>query len=95
MRAPSYAIDHHRSKPSLEPIFPRATERRCFCEMLAAATRCTCSRALSPVSDPTARSALRILEEGKIDSVYGQGALGIRRERQVVLAAAFLLLSAP
>ena len=44
------------------------------------ATRCTCSRALSPVSDPTARSALRILEEGKIDSVYGQGALGIRRE---------------
>ena len=38
MRAPSHAIDHHRSKPSLEPILHRATERRCFCGMLAAAT---------------------------------------------------------
>ena len=27
MRAPSYAIDHHRSKPSPEPIFHRATKR--------------------------------------------------------------------
>ena len=85
MRAPSFAIDHHRSKPSPQPILHRATELRCVCEMPSAATRCTCSRALFPVSDPTARSALRILEEGKIDSVYGQGALGIRRERQVVL----------
>ena len=31
-------IDHHRSKPSLEPILDRATKRRCFCGMLAAAT---------------------------------------------------------
>ena len=31
-------IDHHRSKPSLEPILDRATKRRCFCAMLAAAT---------------------------------------------------------
>ena len=31
-------IDHHRSKPSPEPILDRATKRRCFCGMLAAAT---------------------------------------------------------
>jgi len=38
MRAPSHAIDHHRSKPSPEPILPRATKRIWFCEMLMAAT---------------------------------------------------------
>ena len=38
MRAPSHAIDHHRSKPSPEPILPRATKRGCYCGMLVAAT---------------------------------------------------------
>ena len=38
MRAPSHAIDHHRNRPALEPILHRATKRRCFCEMLVAAT---------------------------------------------------------
>ncbi len=38
MRAPSHAIDHHRNRPALEPIRHRATKRRCFCEMLVAAT---------------------------------------------------------
>jgi hypothetical protein len=32
MRAPSHAIDHQRSK--LGPILFRATQRRCFCDML-------------------------------------------------------------
>ena len=63
MRAPSHAIDYHRSKPSLEPILPRATKRRCFCGMLAAATtdprRAALARMTSLVlSDPKARSAL-------------------------------------
>ena len=50
MRAPSYAIDYHRSKPSPEPILHRATKRRCFiwdaggCDDGSAA-RCTCLRA--------------------------------------------------
>ena len=38
MRAPAYVIDHHRSKPSPEPILPRATKRIWFCEMPMAAT---------------------------------------------------------
>jgi hypothetical protein len=38
MHAPSCAIDHHRNRPALEPILPRATERGCFCGMLVAAT---------------------------------------------------------
>ena len=38
MGAPSCAIDHHRNKPSPEAILHRATKRRCFCAMLAAAT---------------------------------------------------------
>jgi hypothetical protein len=38
MRAPPSAIDHHRNRPALEPILPRATERGCFCGMLVAAT---------------------------------------------------------
>ena len=38
MRAPSYAIDYHRSKPSPEPILHRATECIRFCEVRAAAT---------------------------------------------------------
>jgi len=43
MRAPSHAIDHHRSKPSLEPILPRATKRgACGCDD-GSATRRTCS----------------------------------------------------
>jgi hypothetical protein len=63
MRAPSYAIDHHRSKPAPEPILHRATERRCFCGMLVAATTDPRRDALSrvpwlAVSDPKARSAL-------------------------------------
>ena len=65
MRAPSYAIDHHRSKPSPEPILHRATKRWCFCEMLAAAATDPRRAALVRLpllanSDPTARSALCI-----------------------------------
>ena len=65
MRAPSHAIDHHRSKPSPEPILHRATKRLCFCEMLSAAAtdlrRAALVRLPSPaVSDPKARSALCI-----------------------------------
>jgi hypothetical protein len=69
------AMDHHRSKPYPEPILHRAPKRRCFCAMLAAATtdprriRDALHLFACPVSDPTARSALRILEEGKIESV--------------------------
>ena len=63
MRAPSHAIDHHRNRPALEPILHRATKRRCFCEMLVAATtdprRAALARmTLLVVSDPKARSAL-------------------------------------
>ena len=63
MRAPSHAIDHHRNRPALEPILHRATKRRCFCEMLVAATTDPRRAALARmtvlvVSDPKARSAL-------------------------------------
>ncbi len=91
MRAPSYAIDHHRSKPAQEPILHRTTKRLCFCEMLAAATTVPRSAALVRVpaladSDPTARSALHIsVKRGQIDGLNGQGAFNIRRERQMVL----------
>ena len=70
MRAPSSAIDHHRSEPSLEPILPRATKSRCFCGMLVAATTDPRRAALVLLpsladSDPKARSALRIRKAGK------------------------------
>ena len=35
MRSPSYAIDHHRSMPSPEPIIHRATKRICNAECFA------------------------------------------------------------
>ena len=65
MRAPSYAIDHHRSKPSPEPILHRATKRLCFCEMLSATATDLRRAALVRLpllanSDPKARSALCI-----------------------------------
>ena len=89
MRAPSYAIDHHRSKSSPEPILHRATKRRCLCAMLACLRRrlrgalhlLACLSSLTD-SDPKARSALRNKEGGgQIDRLNGQGALDIRRER--------------
>ena len=63
LRAPSCAIDQHRSEPSLEPILPRATRRGCFCGMLVAATTDPRRAALVLLpsladSDPKARSAL-------------------------------------
>jgi hypothetical protein len=66
---PIYAIDHHRNRPP-PPILHRATKRRCFCERLAAATTdprraARVGVALLADSDPKARSALRILEEGR------------------------------
>jgi len=62
---PFIAIDHHRNKPSLEPILHRATKRICFYEMLPAATKDPARAALVRVpsvadSDPKPRSALRI-----------------------------------
>ena len=64
------ASDHHRNKPSLEPILHRATKRICFCGMRAAAKtdrrRAALVRVPSlAVSDPKIRSALRICKEGK------------------------------
>jgi hypothetical protein len=71
MRAPSYASDHHRSMASAEPILRWASQRTCFCEVLAAATTYRRSAALVRVplladSDPKARSALDIWKEGKM-----------------------------
>ena len=65
MRAPSFATDRHRNRPSPEPTVRWATEHKCFCGMLAAATtdlrRTALVRVPLPaVSDPKARSALRI-----------------------------------
>ena len=62
MRAPSSAIDHHRSKPSLEPILPRATRRGYFCGMLAAAT--TDPRRAALVRVPCPRWPTRIRRLG-------------------------------
>ncbi len=74
MRAPSYAIDHHRSNPSPEPILHRAFERIRFCEMLVASKTDPRRAALVRVqlvanSDSKARSALRIRKSGQIDQI--------------------------
>ena len=84
MRAPSHAIDHHRSKPSPEPILHRATRRLCFCEMLSAAAtdprRAALARMTSLAdSDPKARSALHTqkgVESTQFTSMASLGRIG-------------------
>ena len=84
MRAPSYAIEHHRSKPSPEPILHRATKRLCFCEMLSAAAtdprRAALARMTSLAdSDPKARSALHTrkgVESTQFTSMASLGRIG-------------------
>jgi hypothetical protein len=91
MRSITTEVCHLRSRSFIGPPSSDASAR---CWRLRRRIRDALLLFACPVSDPTARSALRIRKEGKIDSVYGQAreALGIRRERQVILAAAFLRL---
>ena len=68
MRAPLDAIDHHRSKPSLDPILhghrsPMLRRAVCGCND-GSATRRSYLRGLTN-SDPKARSVLHIREEGE------------------------------